>query len=68
MKIKLIVKEKSNGTKTWKQRLLMIALGYRNYLIEYEDYKIAEVLGCSVSKLNELELGEYDVGSIYGLE
>lgn len=68
MKIKLIIKEKTNGTRTWKQRLLVVALGYRNYLIEYSDHEIAEVLCCSVSKLNELEVGEYDVGSIYGLK
>lgn len=67
MKIKLIVKEKTNGKDNWKYRLLVIALGYRNYFIDYNDCKIAEVLGCSVSKLNELEVGEYDVGSIYGL-
>lgn len=68
MKIKLIVKEKINGKDTWKHRLLVVALGYRNYFIEYNDYKIAEVLGCSVSKLIQLEVGEYDVGSIYGLK
>lgn len=68
MKIKLIVKQKTNGKDTSKYRLLVVALGYRNHFLDYNDYKIAEILGCSVSKLMGLEVGEYDVGSIYGLK
>lgn len=64
MKIKLIVKEKNNH----KYRVLVVELGYRRYLIEYADYKIAEILSCPVANLYGLDLGEYDVGSIYGLK
>lgn len=69
MKIQLEIRENKTTEKGYKQlkSILVYNLGYKKVILEYIPDKVAELLGCSVGKLYTLDVGVYDVGTIYGL-
>lgn len=69
MKIQLEIRKNETTEKGYKKlvALLTYNLGYRKVILEYIPDKVAEILGCSVGKLYTLDVGVYDVGTIYGI-
>lgn len=66
MKIKLYVYQNKLEQKTY---YLSVDLGYaRKNIIKYDTYAIAELLRVSIYQLQSLDVGEYDVGTLYGLD
>lgn len=66
MKIKLYIYKNKLEQKTF---YLSVDLGYtRKNIIKYDTYAIAELLRVSIHQLQSLDVGEYDVGTLYGLD